>query len=118
MIDKHPTPLGVFDTDLSDKFVHAFETMGGTWQSNSIVKSAHWNNKNVVVELDDGSIIEGEKLLYAAGCLANVDIFVESIFNFPTLAEAYRVAALSLNGQRHQKRANYYCTGSIDYISC
>jgi len=31
---------------------------------------------------------------------ANVDIFVESIFNFPTLAEAYRVAALAVIGQR------------------
>lgn len=31
---------------------------------------------------------------------ADVDIFVESIFNFPTLAEAYRVAALSIIGQR------------------
>ncbi len=31
---------------------------------------------------------------------ANVDIFVESTFNFPTLAEAYRVAALSVIGQR------------------
>jgi len=31
---------------------------------------------------------------------ANVDIFVESIFNFPTLAEAYRVAALAIIGQR------------------
>jgi NAD(P) transhydrogenase len=29
-----------------------------------------------------------------------VDIFVESIFNYPTLAEAYRVAALSVIGQR------------------
>jgi NAD(P) transhydrogenase len=72
MIDKYPTPLGFLDTDLTDKFVHAFEAMGGTWQGNSIVKSAHWNNKNVVVELDDGSIIEGEKLLCAAGRLANV----------------------------------------------
>lgn len=29
-----------------------------------------------------------------------VDIFIESIFNYPTLAEAYRVAALSVIGQR------------------
>jgi NAD(P) transhydrogenase len=34
---------------------------------------------------------------------ADVDIFVESIFNFPTLAEAYRVAALSVIGQRTQR---------------
>ena len=38
---------------------------------------------------------------------ANVDIFVESIFNFPTLAEAYRVAALSVIGQRQQHRDKY-----------
>jgi NAD(P) transhydrogenase len=31
---------------------------------------------------------------------AHVDIFVESTFNFPTLAEAYRVAALAIIGQR------------------
>lgn len=31
---------------------------------------------------------------------ASVDIFVESIFNYPTLAEAYRVAALAVIGQR------------------
>lgn len=34
---------------------------------------------------------------------ANVDIFVESIFNFPTLAEAYRVAALEIISQRPSK---------------
>ena len=34
---------------------------------------------------------------------ANVDIFVESIFNFPTLAEAYRDAALEIIRQRTQK---------------
>ena len=31
---------------------------------------------------------------------ADVDIFVESIFNFPTLAEAYRVAALGVIDHR------------------
>lgn len=31
---------------------------------------------------------------------SSVDIFVENIFNYPTLAEAYRVAALSVIGQR------------------
>ena len=34
---------------------------------------------------------------------AAVDSFVEKIFNFPTLAETYRVAALDIVGQR-QKR--------------
>jgi NAD(P) transhydrogenase len=33
-----------------------------------------------------------------------VDRFVEQIFNFPTLAEAYRVAALSIRGQVKSRR--------------
>jgi NAD(P) transhydrogenase len=39
---------------------------------------------------------------------ATIDFFVDSIFNFPTLAEAYRVAALDILGQRqrlHQRAA-------------
>ncbi len=31
---------------------------------------------------------------------ADVDIFVESTFNFPTLAEAYRIAALEILAKR------------------
>lgn len=38
---------------------------------------------------------------------ADVDIFVESIFNFPTLAEAYRVAALAVIGKRSQHSDKY-----------
>ena len=33
-----------------------------------------------------------------------VDTFVENIFNFPTLAEAYRVAALEVAGQVAARR--------------
>jgi len=36
-----------------------------------------------------------------------VDIFVESIFNYPTLAEAYRVAALAVIGKRNANRDRY-----------
>jgi NAD(P) transhydrogenase len=38
---------------------------------------------------------------------SNVDIFVESIFNFPTLAEAYRVAALAIIGKRKRGQQSY-----------
>lgn len=34
----------------------------------------------------------------------SVDVFVENIFNFPTLAEAYRLAALDVTGQRIKLR--------------
>lgn len=38
---------------------------------------------------------------------SKVDIFVESIFNFPTLAEAYRVAALEIIGKRGDRNNVY-----------
>jgi len=37
----------------------------------------------------------------------DVDVFIEVVFNFPTLAEAYRVAALDLLGQRMIKNKSY-----------
>jgi NAD(P) transhydrogenase len=37
---------------------------------------------------------------------ATVDSFVENIFNFPTLAETYRVAALDIVGQRQKGLAS------------
>jgi NAD(P) transhydrogenase len=33
----------------------------------------------------------------------NVDDLVDHVFNFPTLAEAYRVAALDVVGQRERR---------------
>ncbi len=36
-------------------------------------------------------------------CNAEIDIFIESTFNFPTLAEAYRIAALEILAKRPKK---------------
>jgi len=71
MVDKYPTPLGFLDRDLTDKFVHAFESMGGTWKGEKNIHFTHWDGTQVVVECDDGTIISGEKLLCAAGRVAN-----------------------------------------------
>ncbi|MGH1439738.1 MAG: Si-specific NAD(P)(+) transhydrogenase [Cellvibrionaceae bacterium] len=80
MIDKYPQPLGFLDSDLTDKFVHAFETMGGHWMGGTVVNKAYWNGQQVAVELDDGNTIYGEKLLCAAGRIANTkDLQLENI---------------------------------------
>lgn len=74
MVDRYPSPLGFLDEDLTQKFVSAFEHMGGTWLGNKKVTQAYWNNfDKTVTECEDGSRIESEKLLCAAGRLANVD---------------------------------------------
>lgn len=74
MIDKYPCPLGFLDKDLTDKFVHAFETMGGTWIGNTQVNKVYWNGfDGVICECEDGRVVKSQKLLCAAGRLANVN---------------------------------------------
>lgn len=73
MIDRYPRPLGFLDSDLTDKFVHAFENLGGTWLGDTVVESAQWDGlSQVECHCQDGTIIKGEKLLCAAGRIANV----------------------------------------------
>lgn len=73
MIDKYPRPLGFLDDDLTSTFVSGFEHMGGTWLGNARVERAYWNGVNAVItECEDGTKIESEKLLCAAGRRANV----------------------------------------------
>jgi len=73
MIDKYPTPLGFLDSDLTEHFVKDFQEMGGVWLGNKEVNKVYWDNlSQVVTECIDGTIIKSEKLLCAAGRLANV----------------------------------------------
>lgn len=74
MVDKYPSPLGFLDEDLTAKFVSAFEHMGGTWLGNKNVLRSYWNGfDKTVTECEDGTVVESDKLLCAAGRLANVD---------------------------------------------
>jgi len=73
MIDKYPRPLGFLDGDLTDKFIHYFEAHGGRFIGEVEVESASWNGiDKVVTKLANGECIESDKLLSAAGRIANV----------------------------------------------
>jgi NAD(P) transhydrogenase len=71
MVDKYPQPLGFLDSDLTNNFVHAFETMGGNWLGNTTVSKVFWDGTQIVTECEDGNIIYSEKLLCAAGRIGN-----------------------------------------------
>ena len=80
MIDKYPTPLGFLDDDLTQKFVHAFETQGGKWIGESTVNRVYWDGSQVVTECDNGETFVSEKLLCAAGRVANTkDLNLDAI---------------------------------------
>lgn len=73
MVDRYPTPLGFLDSDMTDRFVREFEAMGGTWLGNQKVQKVHWDGvSEVITECEDGTVIRSQKLLCAAGRLANV----------------------------------------------
>ncbi len=73
MIDRYPRPLGFLDTDLTDAFVATFEGMGGRWIGEARTTKVYFDGvSEVVTELEDGRVIRSEKLLCAAGRVANV----------------------------------------------
>lgn len=74
MIDRYPTPLGFLDSDMTDVFVKAFRSMGGTWIGKQNIEKVYWDDiSEVVTECEDGTVVRSQKLLCAAGRLANVD---------------------------------------------
>lgn len=80
MIDKYPQPLGFLDGDLTGNFVHAFETMGGTWMGETNVVKVYWDGTQVITECENGDIISSEKLLCAAGRIGNTkDLSLDNI---------------------------------------
>lgn len=80
MIDKYPQPLGFLDKDLTDKFIHAFETSGGTWMGETKVSKVYWDGHQVVTETECGKKVLSDKLLCAAGRIANAkDLQLENV---------------------------------------
>ncbi|WP_369602322.1 Si-specific NAD(P)(+) transhydrogenase [Hahella sp. SMD15-11] len=80
MIDKYPKPLGFLDQDLSAAFVTTLESMGGTWLGETVVKSVVYDGiSEVIVTCEDGLKVRGQKLLCAAGRIANIkDLQIEN----------------------------------------
>ncbi len=80
MVDRYPLPLGFMDSDLTEKFVHAFQEMGGKWLGEKNVSSVEWDGlSQVITTCDDGTVVKSSKLLCAAGREANVkDLYLEN----------------------------------------
>ena len=73
MIDRYPRPLGFLDSDLTDRFVHAFEASGAKFIPETNVVRSYWDGvSQVVTELEGGQTIHSDKLLSAAGRVSNV----------------------------------------------
>lgn len=81
MIDRYPGPLGFLDKDMTEIFVKAFEAMGGTWLGSHDVEKVYWDDvSEVITECKNGVVVRSQKLLCAAGRVANVqNLHIENI---------------------------------------
>ena len=110
MIDRYPMPLGFLDQDLTQCFVEAFEHHGGTWIGEKKVEKVYWDGvANVVVECEDGTKVESEKCLVAAGRIANV-----SQLNLPAAdVELTDQQLVQVNEQLQTTQTHIFAAGDV-----
>ncbi len=74
MIDRYPRPLGFMDGEIVGRFLHAFRAAGGEFIGPAQVEEVRWDGiSRVLTRLADGREFAADKLLSAAGRVANVD---------------------------------------------
>jgi NAD(P) transhydrogenase len=74
MIDRGARPLLFLDPEIVARFVEGYQRNGGQFIGGRSVRSVVWDGLSTVqTTLDDGAVVESEKMLYALGRVANVE---------------------------------------------
>ncbi len=75
IVDAHPTPLGFLDPEIVGRFQDYLMVVGGgRFIGGRQVRSVAWDDVQFVrTELDDGTVLETDKLLCCLGRVANLD---------------------------------------------
>ena len=74
MIDRHPTPLGFLDADLSETFVRSIESFSGVFLGQETIASITTDDfLGVTTTLESGKVIVSDKILIALGRVPNVE---------------------------------------------
>ena len=103
IVDRYPRPLGFLDPELSDGFLRAFESNGGSFLADRRTASVECDGYEVVTRLEGGEELRTEKLLCAQGRVANVDGLVLG------------AAGLSLTERGHVP-VNEFCQTAVPHI--
>jgi NAD(P) transhydrogenase len=74
MVDRAERPLAFLDPEMSMRFLEAFERMGGTFIGGARAADVQFDGLCMVeVKLENGTVMESEKVLVALGRVANVE---------------------------------------------
>lgn len=73
VIDRSPRPLAFLDPEISAHFTRQLEEFGGRFLGGRKLVSVAWDGLSLVeTKLDDGQVVQGEKLFCAQGRVAQV----------------------------------------------
>ncbi len=98
LVDRYPQPLGFLDVDLSSRFVREFEHLGGTFIGSAVVTEAAFDGlSRVQTRLEDGTVLESDKLLCALGRVAALDGL--QIDNTGVVVDERGLVAVSADGR-------------------
>lgn len=74
MVDRFECPVGFVDPELCGGFLKAFRAAGGTFLSGRRVVRARFDGVSAcITQLDDGTVLESDKVVCAMGRQANVE---------------------------------------------
>lgn len=110
IIDKAERPLGFLDPELTTRFVKAFEAAGGKFLGKRKIKTVEWDGlSDVVTTLDDGEVVNTEKMLCALGRVANLEgLNLAAVGLAPTDR-----GILSVDANCRTKVENIYAVGDV-----
>ena len=73
LVDPSPAPMRFLDTEIARRFCDAFTSIGGRIIQGKKFTQARWDGLSVTrITLDDGNVVEANKVLVAAGRIAGV----------------------------------------------
>jgi NAD(P) transhydrogenase len=110
MIDQGDRPVRFLDPEITERFVQAFEENGGIYRGGQKINEVKWDGlSNVLTTLEQGEVIQSEKMLVALGRMANLeDLNIEAAGLTPTSR-----GVLSVDEHCRTKISHIYAVGDV-----
>lgn len=111
IVDSRPTPLGFLDPEIVGRFQDQLTVVGGgSFVGGRQIRSVEWDGVQYVrTELDDGTILESDKLLCCLGRSANLDRLNVAAAGI----EADERGLLPVNEHLQTARPHIYAVGDV-----
>jgi NAD(P) transhydrogenase len=109
LIDAGTRPLSFVDPELTQRYLAAFEKMGGRFVPQQKTRSVRWDGSAVVTECEGGEVLRTEKVLCALGRVANVgELGLEAAG-----IELSPRGHIPVDANLHTKLAHVYAAGDV-----